>query len=246
MNLLFTLFFFDAALFCCHQPTEKNGKASPSSEVNCNGSAAANRFPTTSDLLQKITSMGTRTSLPASIINYKTPVRNDITGKQQPVNNQFGNSQQTAGNTSAACSYNRSDLSETHLNRQQQTQQNLTHLFYCTDSHLSDPNMCASTNNASKACSNTSACSNKTSSENLSGNSTKWPSGRIRATSQQIMEAGMYYLGLRDPVKCWYCNGGIQHFVHTHNPCTDTAKCFPYCESVFRKNSPNFIQINVK
>ena len=37
----------------------------------------------------------------------------------------------------------------------------------------------------------------------------RWPQNRVRATPRQIAKAGFFFLGERDRVKCWYCNGGL-------------------------------------
>ena len=56
----------------------------------------------------------------------------------------------------------------------------------------------------------------------------RWrPSGPIRATTSQIAKAGFYYQGIGDKVKCWYCNGGLQHWERDDDPWTEHAKWFP-------------------
>jgi len=35
------------------------------------------------------------------------------------------------------------------------------------------------------------------------------------------------YLGERDRVKCWYCNGGLQNWDPDDEPWTEHAKWFP-------------------
>ena len=72
-------------------------------------------------------------------------------------------------------------------------------------------------------------------------NSTRWPAHRIRATPQQIVAAGMYYLGLRDRVKCWYCNGGLQNWDQEDDPWAEHAKWFPLCEFVLQQKGPEFV-----
>ena len=72
-------------------------------------------------------------------------------------------------------------------------------------------------------------------------NSTRWPAHRIRATPQQIVDAGMYYLGLRDRVKCWYCNGGLQNWDEEDDPWAEHAKWFPLCEFVLQQKGPEFV-----
>ena len=69
-----------------------------------------------------------------------------------------------------------------------------------------------------------------------------WPAHRIRATPQQIVDAGMYYLGLRDRVKCWYCNGGLQNWDQEDDPWEEHAKWFPSCEFVLQQKGEDFVQ----
>ena len=72
-------------------------------------------------------------------------------------------------------------------------------------------------------------------------NSSIWPAHRIRATPQQIVDAGMYYLGERDRVKCWYCNGGLQNWERNDNPWEEHAKWFPLCEYVLQQKGPDYV-----
>ena len=72
-------------------------------------------------------------------------------------------------------------------------------------------------------------------------NSSIWPAHRIRATPQQIVDAGMYYLGERDRVKCWYCNGGLQNWERDDNPWEEHAKWFPLCEYVLQQKGPIYV-----
>ena len=64
---------------------------------------------------------------------------------------------------------------------------------------------------------------------------------RIRATPQQIVDAGMYYLGERDRVKCWYCNGGLQNWERDDDPMEEHAKWFPLCEFVLQQKGPDYV-----
>ena len=72
-------------------------------------------------------------------------------------------------------------------------------------------------------------------------NSSIWPAHRIRATPQQIVNAGMYYLGERDRVKCWYCNGGLQNWERDDDPMEEHAKWFPLCEFVLQQKGPDYV-----
>ena len=72
-------------------------------------------------------------------------------------------------------------------------------------------------------------------------NSSTWPAHRIRATPQQTVDAGMYYLGERDRVKCWYCNGGLQNWERDDDPMEEHAKWFPLCEFVLQQKGPDYV-----
>ena len=55
----------------------------------------------------------------------------------------------------------------------------------------------------------------------------RWPANQVRATARQISRAGFFFLGDRDRVKCWYCNGGLQNWDPDDEPWTEHAKWFP-------------------
>ena len=55
----------------------------------------------------------------------------------------------------------------------------------------------------------------------------RWPAAQVRASPRQIARAGFFFLGYRDRVKCWYCNGGLQNWDFDDEPWTEHAKWFP-------------------
>jgi len=69
-----------------------------------------------------------------------------------------------------------------------------------------------------------------------------WAQVRIHATAQQMAEAGLYYLGDGDRVKCYYCNGGLQNWSYYDNPWFEHAKWFPLCEYVLRNKGPEYVE----
>ncbi|XP_076805788.1 baculoviral IAP repeat-containing protein 7-A-like [Clavelina lepadiformis] len=71
--------------------------------------------------------------------------------------------------------------------------------------------------------------------------SSSWPSHRIHATPRQISKAGMYYLGVRDRVKCWYCNGGLQNWERNDDPWEEHTKWFPMCEFVLQQKDLDYV-----
>jgi len=72
-------------------------------------------------------------------------------------------------------------------------------------------------------------------------NARRWSQVRIRATDVQMAQAGLYYLGDRDRVKCWYCNGGLQNWSFNDEPWFEHAKWFPLCEYVIQNKGPVFV-----
>jgi len=69
-----------------------------------------------------------------------------------------------------------------------------------------------------------------------------WPAHRIAATPEQMSQAGLYYLGERDRVKCWYCNRGLQNWEKVDNPWFEHDKWFPTCEYLLQKKGPEFTE----
>jgi len=73
-------------------------------------------------------------------------------------------------------------------------------------------------------------------------NAENWARNNIMATMRDMARAGLYYLGIRDKVKCWYCNGGLQNWAIHDNPWFEHAKWFPTCEFVLRNKGPEYVE----
>ncbi|XP_078492149.1 baculoviral IAP repeat-containing protein 7-like [Ciona intestinalis] len=69
----------------------------------------------------------------------------------------------------------------------------------------------------------------------------RWPASGFRASPSQLAKAGYFFLGERDRVKCWYCNGGLQNWEPGHEPWTEHAKWFPRCEFLLQQKSFEFV-----
>lgn len=63
----------------------------------------------------------------------------------------------------------------------------------------------------------------------------------LRASDETLAQAGLYYLGERDRVKCWYCGGGLQEFVENDDPWVEHAKFYPNCEHLLQQRGPGWV-----
>ena len=48
-------------------------------------------------------------------------------------------------------------------------------------------------------------------------------------------------MGDSNRVKCWYCNGGLQHWEAEDTPWFEHAKWFPLCEYILQKKGAEFV-----
>jgi len=69
-----------------------------------------------------------------------------------------------------------------------------------------------------------------------------WPSDKVIASPLLISLAGFYFLGERDRVKCWYCNGGLENWEPLDEPWTEHAKWFPRCEFLLQQKGPDYVR----
>ena len=58
--------------------------------------------------------------------------------------------------------------------------------------------------------------------------------------------AGFYYLGDRDRVKCYYCNGGLQNWEKNDVNSHEHAKWYPLCEYLLRRQGVHFVKSVIK
>ena len=68
-----------------------------------------------------------------------------------------------------------------------------------------------------------------------------WQRSIIQAQPEELAEAGLFYIAERDQVKCWYCNGGLQHWEYNDDPWFGHAKWYPLCEYLLQKNGPQYV-----
>merc|ERR1719228_1509014 len=56
----------------------------------------------------------------------------------------------------------------------------------------------------------------------------EWPPA-LRQQPKQLAEAGFYYIGLSDQVKCFYCDGGLRNWQPEDEPWVEHASWFSRC-----------------
>ncbi|XP_072259072.1 baculoviral IAP repeat-containing protein 2 [Pyxicephalus adspersus] len=68
-----------------------------------------------------------------------------------------------------------------------------------------------------------------------------WPS-RIPVTPKKLAEAGFYYVGRNDDVKCFCCDGGLRCWESGDDPWVEHAKWFPRCEYLLHIKGQSFVR----
>jgi hypothetical protein len=68
----------------------------------------------------------------------------------------------------------------------------------------------------------------------------EWPPSSPKQPSD-LAKAGFYYYGIKDMVKCFYCNGGLQNWNFNDDPCADHVRWFPECKFI-----QNLMRIKMK
>ncbi|NWX83801.1 BIR protein, partial [Nothoprocta ornata] len=67
-----------------------------------------------------------------------------------------------------------------------------------------------------------------------------WPA-RIPVQPKQLADAGFYYVGRNDDVKCFCCDGGLRCWESGDNPWIEHAKWFPRCEYLLHVKGREFV-----
>ncbi|XP_066999485.2 death-associated inhibitor of apoptosis 2 [Anabrus simplex] len=68
-----------------------------------------------------------------------------------------------------------------------------------------------------------------------------WPCG-LQQTPNQLAQAGFYYTGVHDQVRCFHCDGGLRQWDDSDDPWVEHARWFPKCIYVLLMKSEEFIQ----
>lgn len=72
----------------------------------------------------------------------------------------------------------------------------------------------------------------------------KWPEYRfIMKEKERLAEAGFYYTGLSDHVRCFHCGGGLRNWAKDDDPWVQHAIWFPRCRFLINVKGQPFIDI---
>ena len=68
-----------------------------------------------------------------------------------------------------------------------------------------------------------------------------WPPG-LRQKKEEMAAAGLFYIGLSDQVKCFYCDGGLKEWQAEDDPWVEHAGWFHECEFIKLVKGEEFIE----
>ncbi|KAK3576359.1 hypothetical protein CHS0354_039295 [Potamilus streckersoni] len=71
---------------------------------------------------------------------------------------------------------------------------------------------------------------------------TRWPSNMTQKP-EQIAQAGFYYTGLQDVVRCFACDGGLKNWDPEDDPWIEQARWFPQCPFVQKVKGQEFVNL---
>ncbi len=70
---------------------------------------------------------------------------------------------------------------------------------------------------------------------------TNWPA-ETGQTPEIMAEAGFFYIGRRDHVKCFYCDGGLRNWESSDDPWLEHARWFANCTYVILNKGDGFVK----
>lgn len=69
----------------------------------------------------------------------------------------------------------------------------------------------------------------------------RWTMGHVQDPAR-LAQAGFYYLGIADEVRCFHCDGGLRFWLVDDDPWFEHARCFPKCQFVQLVKGQLFIE----
>jgi len=67
-----------------------------------------------------------------------------------------------------------------------------------------------------------------------------WP--QSSQSPADLAKAGFYYFGVKDMVKCFFCNGGLKDWTAGDDPYQDHVRWFPKCQFIRQLMGPEYIE----
>lgn len=68
-----------------------------------------------------------------------------------------------------------------------------------------------------------------------------WPA-TLSQQPADLAKAGFYYFGIKDMVKCFFCNGGLKNWDHNDDPYQDHVRWFPGCQFIRQLMGHEYIE----
>lgn len=68
-----------------------------------------------------------------------------------------------------------------------------------------------------------------------------WPS-TMSQQPDDLAKAGFYYFGIKDMVKCFFCNGGLKNWDYNDDPFQDHVRWFPKCQYIRQLMGPDYVE----
>jgi hypothetical protein len=69
----------------------------------------------------------------------------------------------------------------------------------------------------------------------------EWPA-TLSQQPADLAKAGFYYFGIKDMVKCFFCNGGLKNWDHNDDPYEDHVRWFPKCQYIRQLMGVEYIE----
>jgi len=69
----------------------------------------------------------------------------------------------------------------------------------------------------------------------------EWPA-TLSQQPPDLAKAGFYYFGIKDMVKCFFCNGGLKNWDHNDDPFEDHVRWFPKCQFIRQLMGAEFVE----
>jgi hypothetical protein len=69
----------------------------------------------------------------------------------------------------------------------------------------------------------------------------EWPA-TLSQQPADLAKAGFYYFGIKDMVKCFFCNGGLKNWDHNDDPFQDHVRWFPKCQFIRQLMGATYVE----